>query len=105
MSTDRQKQNRTAITQGLGPPADTAEQKRRGHWRLVSRRIVAIRLKQAVLSGEAIPTSYINNNIHFRANAKEYPYKTATGLPTYFTIFPEASSIPGRAEKHSVHYL
>jgi hypothetical protein len=60
-------------------------------------RIVAvIRLKQSILSGEAIPTNYINNNIRFRANAREYPYKTKTGRPTYgFTIFPEASSVPG----------
>ena len=55
-----------------------------------------IQLRQTILSGQSIPPNYINHEIRFHAEAKEYPYKSLAGKATYkFTIFPDSSSIPG----------
>ena len=55
-----------------------------------------IQLRQTILSGQSIPPNYINHEIRFHAEAKEYPYKSLAGKATYkFTISPDSSSIPG----------
>jgi hypothetical protein len=62
----------------------------------LDRIVESLRLRQAVLSGETIPSGYINTDIRFRATAKEYPYRSRTGLPTYgFAMSPVPESVPG----------
>jgi len=64
--------------------------------------VKSVKLRQAVLSRDqeaikdALATTSVETHIAFSAVAKEYPYKSVQGFPTYkFQIFPAEESIPG----------
>jgi hypothetical protein len=71
----------------------------------LQRTMESIKLRQAFLSRDttalknAFETTLMDTQIKFRATAKEYPYKSVGGLPTYkFQMFPLEQSLQGGYE-------